>query len=514
MNKRISFYHTYACQPDNALPDEVATDLDLDGFFEKADYTSSYIGKQYLYHLLHQDQRSEVWKHEPVIAAFSANRAWREGIRQSLSRTKDEDACYICSLFSSDICPVSRRWIHAIGILRFLPLCWAILAFAVPNPLWLYLLVTNLILHFVLHYQNKKRIYQFYHSIPQTMRMLRQAEELLKEERLQGLNQGACILDAKELNSFRRQLLVFTLGIKLDGDFAILAYTLMELVNIFLLGEYYAVNQSLRSLHCKKEWLEDIFRFVGLTDVLCSLSILRENLPFHCQPTDAPAPGGIVAKDIYHPLVENAVPNSLTLAGKSALITGSNMCGKTCFIRTIGLNLLAAKVLNTCCARSFAIYLGTRLFSSIQHTDKLSEGRSLFLQEALDILRMLEETGKGPCLFLIDEPFGGTNSIERIAIGISVLERLAGNHHLVLATTHDWELQHELEETYECYHFSEQVGEKDLTFDYLLRKGKTTQGNAVKILRVYGYPDEVVRRAGQILEKSKGEVNLSYRAGM
>ena len=102
---------------------------------------------------------------------------------------------------------------------------------------------------------------------------------------------------------------------------------------------------------------------------------------------------------------------------------------------------------------------------------------------------MLEEAGKGPCLFLIDEPFGGTNSTERIAIGIAVLEKLAGNGHIVLVTTHDWELQHELEEIFE-----------DLTFDYQLRKGKTTQGNAVKILRVYGYPEEMVRRAEQIID--------------
>ena len=510
MNEKIAFYHAYACRPDNVLPDAVAADLDLEDFFRKTDYTTSYIGKQYLYHLLHQDVRSEVWKHENIIAQFSTSHTWREGVRKSLARTKDEDACYICSLFSSDICPMPKKWLNAVGILRFLPLCWMMLAFVAPHPTWLYLLVVNLIIHFLLHYQNKKNIYQYYHSIPQAIRMLRQTEELVKEERLQGLQPTDIPLDANKLNAFRRQLLVFNLGIKLDGDFAILAYTLMELVNVFLLGEYYAVNKSLLSLQREKKWLEDVFRFVGMADVLCSLSLLREQLPFHCKPTHLSMPGKLITENVYHPLVEKAVPNSLTLNDKSTLITGSNMCGKTCFIRTIGLNLLAAKTLNTCYACSFAIHLDTRLLSSIHHTDKLTEGKSLFLQEALDILHMLEEADKGPCLFLIDEPFGGTNSTERIAIGTSVLEKLAGNGHIVLATTHDWELQHELEEKYDCYHFTEQVGEKDLTFDYRLRKGKTAQGNAVKILRVYGYPEEVVRRAKAILENGQEHKGLRY----
>lgn len=510
MNEKVSFYHTYACRSTVALSDAVAKDLNLDEFFQKTDCTTSYIGKQYLYHLLYQDTRSEVWKHEDVITAFSKDHAWREDIRKSLARTKDEDACYICSLFSSEIRPVSKKWINAAGILRFLPLCWMMLAFVAPHPVWIYLLVVNLIMHFLLHYQNKKNIYQHYHSIPQTIRMLRQAEELSKDERLKDLYPTDNPLDANKLNAFRRQLLVFNLGVKLDGDFALLAYTLMELVNVFFLGEYYAVNKSLLSLHREKKWLETIFLFVGMTDVLCSLSFLREQLPFHCTPANLPNPGKLMTENVYHPLVEKAVPNSLTMNGKSALITGSNMCGKTCFIRTIGLNLLAAKTLNTCYARSFAMHLDTRLLSSIHHTDKLTEGKSLFLQEALDILHMLKEADKGPCLFLIDEPFGGTNSAERIAIGTSVLEKLAGNGHIVLATTHDWELQHELEEKYDCYHFTEQVGEKDLTFDYRLRKGKTAQGNAVKILRVYGYPEEVVRRAKTILENGQGHKELGY----
>ena len=97
MNEKIAFYHAYTCRADNALPDAVAADLDLEDFFRKTDYTTSYIGKQYLYHLLHQDARSEVWKHEDIIAQFSTSHTWREGVRKSLARTKDEDACYICS---------------------------------------------------------------------------------------------------------------------------------------------------------------------------------------------------------------------------------------------------------------------------------------------------------------------------------------------------------------------------------------------------------------------------------
>ena len=504
MNDRIALYHAYARRESDVLPGGTAADLDLDGLLCRVDRTSSFVGKQYLYHLLHRDARSEVGRHEEVVRAFQADPAWRADVRRSLARTRQADAGYICSLFSSDIGALSPRWVDAVGVCRFLPLCWLALMFLAPHVAWLYLLALNLAVHFVLHYQSKKKIYEYYHSIPQTRQLLRQAEELVGEERLARLQQTGAPVRADKLRAIRKQLRVFSLGVKLDGDFAILAYTLVELVNIFLLAEYYAVHRSLLCLWREKAWLEDVFRLVGLTDVLCSLSLLREELPCWCVPSWLPVPGTLQAEDVYHPLVENAVPNSFSLSGRSALITGSNMCGKTCFIRTIGVNVVAAKALNTCFAHAFACCPDVRLLSSIQHTDRLAEGRSLFLQEALDIRYMLEESVRHPCLLLVDEPFGGTNSTERIAICTAVLERLAQNNNTVFVTTHDWELQQALESCYDCYHFSEQVGEQDLAFDYRLRKGKVTQGNAVRILGVYGYPPEVVEKAQRMVGRGNG----------
>lgn len=507
MNDRISLYHAYARREADVLPEATAADLDADGLFERVDRTSSFVGKQYLYHLLHQDTCSEVRQQEAVAQALSADPAWRKRICRLLARTRQADAGYICSLFSSDIRTLAPQWVNAVGILRFLPLGWLALLFLLPHVAWLYLLIFNLALHFALHYQSKKKIYEYYHSIPQTRLLLRQAEELCQEKGLQSLWSGGTPVEAGRLRCVRRRLRVFSLSVKLDGDFALLAYTLAELVNIFFLGEYYAVNQSLRMLKREKACLETVFRRVGLTDVLCSLSLLREELPFYCIPTYLPEPGALRAEDMYHPLVPHAVPNTFSLEGKSALITGSNMCGKTCFIRTVGLNVLTAKALNTCFAHAFACCPTVSLLSSIQHTDKLSEGKSLFLQEALDIRQMLETVRRRPCLLLIDEPFGGTNSTERIAICTAVLEQLAGDGQLVLVTTHDWELQQLLEEQYECYYFTEQVGDRDLTFDYRLRKGKTTQGNAVSLLGMYGYPQEVVEKAERMVDRLKRPVS-------
>lgn len=79
---------------------------------------------------------------------------------------------------------------------------------------------------------------------------------------------------------------------------------------------------------------ERIFCFVGLIDILCSISLLREQLPYYCLPA-LPISGEQLHTDaIYHPLVNNAVPNDILLQEKSFLITGSNMSGKTSFIRT------------------------------------------------------------------------------------------------------------------------------------------------------------------------------------
>ena len=108
---------------------------------------------------------------------------------------------------------------------------------------------------------------------------------------------------------------------------------------------------------------------------------------------------------------------------------------------------------------------------------------------------MLRQSKQGSCLFLLDELFKGTNTVERIAIAKAVLSALAAPGNVVFASTHDIELSGLLAGQYRLYHFCETVADGKLSFDYLLKPGPVTERNAIRIIELYGYPAEVVEEA-------------------
>jgi DNA mismatch repair ATPase MutS len=99
-------------------------------------------------------------------------------------------------------------------------------------------------------------------------------------------------------------------------------------------------------------------------------------------------------------------------------------------------------------------------------------------------------------LFIMDEIFKGTNTIERISSGKAILSFLNKQNHIVLVSTHDIELTTLLgNDNFELYHFSEQIENDKLQFDYKLKRGKLKTRNAIRILELYNYPNEVITDA-------------------
>ena len=303
------------------------------------------------------------------------------------------------------------------------------------------------------------------------------------------------------LHPLRKKLSTFRFSIRLESDIAIFAYFFTEIVNVFFLREVIPVSKAFFLLQGRQEQIEEVFRYFGLVDVLCSVSELRNGLPYYVLPEACSEGETFHAEGLYHPLIERCIPNDITLCGKSVLVTGSNMSGKTTFIRAIGLNLLSAQVLHTCFARSFRFPMDTALYSAIHLEDSLMEGKSFFLQEVQIVREMLEAGKECWRFFLLDELFKGTNTVERIAIAKAVLSALAHKNSIVFASTHDVELASLLEDEYELFHFCECVADNTLSFDYKLKPGPVTERNAIRIIEMCGYPQEVVREAYRLSEE-------------
>jgi DNA mismatch repair ATPase MutS len=206
------------------------------------------------------------------------------------------------------------------------------------------------------------------------------------------------------------------------------------------------------------------------------------------------------ARQLYHPLIEHPVKNSIT-ANRSVLLTGSNASGKSTFLKTVAINAILAQTIHTVLADEYrANYF--RIASSMALRDDIIRQESYYMVEIKSLKRIVDQSVQEgvPVLCFIDEVLRGTNTLERIGASSEILYRLAGANALCFAATHDIELTTLLEEKFDNYHFQEQVGEEDVVFDYRLRKGKAMTRNAIKLLHMMGYDEEIVENAQRRVE--------------
>lgn len=208
------------------------------------------------------------------------------------------------------------------------------------------------------------------------------------------------------------------------------------------------------------------------------------------------------AEGLGHPLIPAArkVANSVAIPalGSLTIITGSNMSGKSSFLRTVGVNLVLAYAGGVVDARHLRLSL-FRLFSCIRVSDSLADGFSYFYAEVrrlkalLDALAYTAENPSAPpppLFYLIDEIFRGTNNRERLQGSRAFLRALAGRNGCGAISTHDLDLV-QLAEALPAVrnmHFADNVEAGKMTFDYLLRMGPCPTTNALRIMQLEGLP--------------------------
>ncbi len=247
------------------------------------------------------------------------------------------------------------------------------------------------------------------------------------------------------------------------------------------------------------EWLDSLAE-VEAASALATFAFLHPDYtwPTHLGP-DCEQNGSlpaIQATRLGHPLLpmQTRVANDVHLKGLGSihLITGSNMSGKSTFLRTIGINLCLAQAGAPVCAQSFE-WTWSRLACCIRVHDSLDAGLSFFYAEVKrlkTILNATKEQPLPPVLFLIDEIFKGTNNRERLIGSRAYITELSKGNGFGLVSTHDLELA-DLEQAVPGLmnaHFQETVSAGSLQFDYRLRPGPCPTTNALRIMELEGLP--------------------------
>jgi len=238
-----------------------------------------------------------------------------------------------------------------------------------------------------------------------------------------------------------------------------------------------------------KNWLGALAEF----DALCSLSILRFNHPKWVMPAIQEGDFNINANKLGHPLIPeiNRVNNSIEIAGneKIMLITGSNMAGKSTYLRSVGINIVLAMAGAPVCATAFSM-APVQLISSMRITDNLEENTSTFYAELKKLKSILEKVNnREPVFILLDEILRGTNSLDRHTGSVALIKQLIRKAAPAIIATHDVALaglEKEHPGNIKNFHFDVKVTNEELHFDYLLKPGICTSLNASLLMKKIG----------------------------
>ena len=481
------------------IDDITWNDLGMDDIFEGLNYTLSSTGEEYLYYQLRTpvlDEEKLKHFHEMAVY-FDENEEDRisfQLLMRKLGTTgKFSLYDYIEYLTKFDALSNKKEFLMlgllgASILLMFFQLTMGILA-----------LIAVIFYQMLSYYKIRKRIEPYITSLGYMIRLSEIADKVQK------LNLPVCEKENEQIRAHVRNLRstkkgsywVFhdpknnTGGNPLD---AILVYVTM-IFHVDLI----AFNKMLGGLKSKLHEIDELVSILGYIETAVCVCLYRASVQDnYCIPEFGGT--GLHLMNGYHPMIQEPVANSIT-ASRSVLLTGSNASGKSTFLKMIALNALLAQTIYTVCGKE---YKGPffRVYSSMSLRDDLESGESYYIVEIKAIKRIMEEADRiksmdngQKVLCFVDEVLRGTNTTERIAASSQILKSFAENGVLCFAATHDLELTELLKDEFDNYHFSEDVSENDIRFNYLLQPGKATTKNAIRLLQLMGYDRSIIENA-------------------
>jgi hypothetical protein len=472
-----------------SVDDRTWMDLEFGRLFSSVDSTLTLLGSQCLYNKLriYRDEPSELKKHYAAYQALRRDTALREQLQLSLWSLRSDEARTCEILFGQP--PANPRSTKLVLLMSAVSLL--VVAATIVNPAMVWFLGAILLCNLVIMAFLRHDIHGTFLATAGLGRMISAAARVAKVDATAPVSQPAQLSAIlSETPELRRSFRWFLADRSND-----LVASFYFWLDILFLADHVAAVLVARNLRRHHDVLAKVFLLVGSLDADIAIASWLQRIPAHCPPAIT-TEKTIELIDGFHPLLADPVANSIDLRGKSALVVGTNMAGKTTFIKMVGTNIILGRTLGVCFA-STAVIPRSHVMASIRAEHSIESGKSHFfaeLERILFFVQSAERDGQG--VFLIDELFRGTNTPERVAAGKAVLEAL-GAYAQVLVTTHDVELQQLLGASFLTFHFVEDP-ELPEVFDYRLHPGISTTKNAIKLLEKIGFPPAIVQEARRL----------------
>ncbi|WP_343251000.1 MutS-related protein [Diplocloster hominis] len=476
------------------IDDITWNDLDMDEVFMLVNHTWSSPGQECLYDMMRTPvyEKSVLEERERLISYFASHESERRSVEKiyaKMGRVKGVSlADYIYWL--ADL--TEMKLVPHI-IMAVLALAGIVSIFVAPAQGIIFFIVVMCV-NIMNYFSRKKEIEPYISAFAFIIKMMDTAKELEKLNiREIEKYQAEMKKTSRQFNKFRKNsflVLAGQGGMNEDPLAMILDY-----IRMVFHVDLIKFNWMLKEVKLHLKDAELFIEQIGMLESMIAIANFREMMPYVCLPELLQGENvRLEAENIYHPLVEHAVASTIQ-AKRGVLLTGSNASGKSTFLKTIAINAILAQTIHTALADR---YQGNyfRIYSSMALKDNLMGQESYFIVEIKSLKRILDAVDKEhPVLCFVDEVLRGTNTVERIAASSEILKSLNDAGVLCFAATHDIELTYILENSYDNYHFREEIKDQDILFDYCLREGRATSRNAIRLLGLIGYDEEIINKA-------------------
>ncbi|MBN9297795.1 MAG: hypothetical protein J0I41_12320 [Filimonas sp.] len=328
--------------------------------------------------------------------------------------------------------------------------------------------------------------------VPQADTLYKQLEQVevndfksaLISEIKQSIQSDNAVKASAEIRELKNILGRFDARLNVFAFFFLNTFLLWDLRQLVSLNNWKNKNK-----HALPNWFDAIAK----TELLSSLATLSFNNPSWIFPEIADEHFTLAGEAIGHPLIpaDKRVTNSFSTEGisKVSIITGSNMGGKSTFLRSVGVNIVFALMGAPVCASSFKVSV-VKLMSSMRIADNLADNTSTFYAELKKLRTIIESVNQHEKVYiLLDEILRGTNSLDRHTGSKALIKQMILQQAVATIATHDVELA-QLEQDFphaiSNYHFDVQVTNDELYFDYKLKPGICKSLNASILMKKIG----------------------------
>jgi len=451
----------------HAVDDPTWKDLMLSAYCAELSQEVSIFGQHVLYRRLREGGCETL---APSVAALADDPEQATALHLACKPLRKADK-EIATLLYRDAPPAEPRWLGKAWMLAPMLLASIAAAMLVSPAAWL---ATFALLYFLMAQQVR-----YGHLIEEWDRSMRSLQMLLRVASQRG---GP---DAAAVARINRDL-TRTPGGPLQGhqDW----FALKNITHYF---------HSARVVFANLPLLRATLLDIGNLEADLALARHLARTPVYC-PAVRSEGRAVALRDTVHPLLAAAQPLTLALDGRGAFISGQNGIGKSTLLRTVGLNLVAARAFGFCYARQAAVP-DLPVYSSMQNDDSLLGGESLYVAELRRARQLLAAAdGPHPGVYLIDEIFRGTNHLESVSSAAAVLDLLA-ERGLVLVSSHNLVLAGLLEHRIDALCVA-----RDAAGMLRLSPGLLVHTNGIALLAEHGFGPRVESGAGKVFDWLNG----------